>query len=630
MFTSTTKSWVVLCGMIWVAGWTTSNTVLAQFGTLSLLSGETYVPMGSTGLTYTTGENKHGAAIALPFCFPWGDTLYTHLYIHENGYVVFNASTGSTWSTTPAEILTQYDDVVAGFAHNLATSPNSSMRYLVADHQVTIRYEDMPRYFQDGANTFEIRLHATGEIDFWYASITTAGAWMGLASTRMSPEILQGLTLDLNAADGHDGQWYRYTPQGRASDLTLFGTAGTDGQDAGWRMLTMPGGAQCLDALRAAVPFCPNCSMLMHYDPLGRVWVDATPNVTPDATPGIRTLPVGQGFILYLFDREFSGGLTEGGLSLSTVGPAPAAEIVIETPQEGQFHLLGNPFDAPLPVSQLDLVTRGFQSSVQTYNPATQAYQILEPGDTIAPWQGFFVERTLPNQGATTITISPPSAGKSFPHPPHATPIATIRAAHAAASSAQRENIISLTYHTEAKMGRDPLDVSSAPRVADGLFLAFRESDADYARLTMPTIPERLDFVVSSPERTTETTIALQGIGYVQCAEGAGDGITWILPARASIDRIPCTWMAHPGSHVAIDGGSHDEHGARGWTVFPNPATTQLTFTTAIAWLEAFDLTGRRMGHWVNIQQLEIDAWTPGLYLLRDDAGYTQIIHRIP
>jgi hypothetical protein len=630
MFSCTTKRRVVLWGMIWVAGWTTSNAVFAQFGTLAHQLGESYVPMGSTGTLYTAGVNRNGDAIKLPFCFPYGDTLSTQLYLFENGFVAFEPAGFANSKVTRADILGLNDDVVAGFAENLGSISGSSIRYMVADNQVTIRYEAVPRYYNEGANTFEIRLHASGEIDFWYESITSRTAWMGLASTRMSPEILDRLTLDLDDEVGHNGQWYRYTPQGRASDLTLFGTAGTGGDDAGWRMLTMPGGAQCLDALRGAVPFCETCSMLMHYDPVGRAWVDATPEAQPDAAKGIRTLPAGQGFILYLFDQAYSGGLTETGLSLAAIGPAPVTDVVLPTPQEGQFHLLGNPFDAPLPVSQLSLVSHGFQSSVQSYNATRQAYDILNDDDQIAPWQGFFVERFQPGQGATTLTLSPPTSGKSTTHPTPITPLTNIHATTYPSVGTPKEQTISLAYHAHAAPGRDPYDVSSAPRVAGGLFLAFRESDMDYARLTMPTIPERLEFVVSPPQSTMETIVAVKGIGSVQCAEGTGDGITWIIPGSSSSDRIPCIWIVPPGSNVAIDDDSHDEHIASRWTVFPNPATTHLTFTTEIAWLEAFDLTGRRMGHWVNIQQLEIGTWTPGLYLLRDDAGRTQTIHRLP
>lgn len=630
MFSCTTKPRVVLWGMIWVAGWATSNAVFAQFGTLARQSDESYVPMGSTGTLYTAEENSNGDAIKLPFCFPYGDTLYTQLYLIENGFIAFEPAGSANSTVTRAYILGQYDDVIAGFTENLSFNFGGSIRYVVADNQATIRYEAVPRYFNEGAHTFEIRLHASGEIDFWYESITSTAAWMGLASTRMSPEILNSLTLDLDNGAGHNGQWYRYTPEGRASDLTLFGTAGTGGEDAAWRMLTMPGGAQCLDALRGAVPFCESCSMLMHYDPVGRAWVDATPEAQPDAATGIRTLPAGQGFILYLFDQAYSGGLTEIGLSLAAIGPAPVTDVVLQTPLDGQFHLLGNPFNAPLPVSQLNLVSHGFQSSVQSYNATRHAYDILNDDDQIAPWQGFFVERFQPGQGATALTLSPPTSGKSTTNPTPVTPLTSIHATTYPSVGTPKEQTIALAYHAHAAPGRDPYDVSSAPQVAGGLFLAFRESDTDYARLTMPVLPETMEFVVSPPQSTMETIVSVKGIGSVQCAEGAGDGVTWIISGSSSSDRIPCIWMVPPGSNVAIGDDSHDELSASRWTVFPNPATTHLTFTTAIAWLEAFDLTGRRMGHWVNIQQLEIGTWPPGLYLLRDDAGRIQTIHRMP
>ena len=76
------------------------------------------------------------------------------------------------------------------------------------------------------------------------------------------------------------------------------------------------------------------------------------------------------------------------------------------------YHLLGNPYDQAFDLASLadgDLSAAGFQETVQIWDPSDGGYTFItqgDPGDEIAAWQGFFVERTTEGEGQSSLTFA--------------------------------------------------------------------------------------------------------------------------------------------------------------------------------------------------------------------------------
>jgi hypothetical protein len=71
--------------------------------------------------------------------------------------------------------------------------------------------------------------------------------------------------------------------------------------------------------------------------------------------------------------------------------------------------LLGVPYDASFDLSSLNLTDQGFQATVQVWKSSTSSYQTITQAvgttDVLAHGQGFFVERTTPGAGETSLVF---------------------------------------------------------------------------------------------------------------------------------------------------------------------------------------------------------------------------------
>ena len=198
------------------------------------------------------------------------------------------------------------------------------------------------------------------------------------------------------------------------------GTPGL-GNDAGWRILGVPGAAPNTRALADDVTFAT-----LGGD-VAFTWDATAASFTPadDNTP----LDAGQGFFLYFFDDrvdpvEPATPLTLDRLGELTVGTAFPSDgfgtgsVSITLPNGGgeRFHLLANPYIQSYDLGSLDLAALGFTNVVQVWDATLGSYVTRTQGtldsdsdgvqdDVIAPWQGFFAERATPGAGGTTLTF---------------------------------------------------------------------------------------------------------------------------------------------------------------------------------------------------------------------------------
>lgn len=187
--------------------------------------------------------------------------------------------------------------------------------------------------------------------------------------------------------------------------VTTIGTAST-GNDTGWRMFAPPSTGMTRASI-AGITFSSTSGsgddIIQRYDESAGSgdarWLDTSAGTS---------LPQGQGFIAYYFDDATDP--VNPNLTLSWAGAtettADFTTASLDTNEE--FHLLGNPFFTTFDLSELNLTAKGFQTTVQVWNPSTSSYtnvtQSAGSTDLIAMGQGFFGQRSSTSMGTTTLT----------------------------------------------------------------------------------------------------------------------------------------------------------------------------------------------------------------------------------
>jgi hypothetical protein len=185
--------------------------------------------------------------------------------------------------------------------------------------------------------------------------------------------------------------------------LNVMGTDGT-GNDGGWRMMAFPAAEATRAALEDDIDFSVTSQKTLY------LWGDGAWSPKQSSTDA---LPRGKGFILYLFD-DSQNTLDTDGLEIDVDRGSENTSTdatVDELDQQQEWHLLGNPFPGTFDLGSLaggDLASAGFQATVQVWDPDLGRYQqILQgtTGDDVAAWQGFFVQRSTPGTGQTSLTF---------------------------------------------------------------------------------------------------------------------------------------------------------------------------------------------------------------------------------
>ena len=193
-----------------------------------------------------------------------------------------------------------------------------------------------------------------------------------------------------------------------------FAAVGSEGADAGWRTLALPEAIDRgdlnanfnfdFDDLESSAVYTWNGAPA---DGGGQQW-DALSN---DNDP----IAEGAGVALYFFDDaddpigEPSGSKGPLVLTVPSIGAPDETDVTRSGLGEGQFVFLGNPYQSAFDLSALDMTAEnGFQQTVQVWDPDAGAFISRDrmQAETVAAGQGFFVERSTPGEGATSLTFS--------------------------------------------------------------------------------------------------------------------------------------------------------------------------------------------------------------------------------
>lgn len=193
------------------------------------------------------------------------------------------------------------------------------------------------------------------------------------------------------------------------------------GDDAGWRMIAAPGPADVgdiADDARISEAVDPNCiarntCVLYRWDDTANNDTTSVPGNWVPITSESDSLRSGAGVILFLFDDQREPIRPDAPLIFEVPARSPQTDVLVDgLNADAQFHLVGNPFGRPFDVEGLSVgAGTDFQATVSVWDPTVApsgAYRQLVPGesgDVVAPWQGFFVERS-PGGTATTLTFS--------------------------------------------------------------------------------------------------------------------------------------------------------------------------------------------------------------------------------
>ncbi|TYP94988.1 Por secretion system C-terminal sorting domain-containing protein [Fodinibius salinus] len=262
-------------------------------------------------------------------------------------------------------------------------------------------------------------LDASGNVlqDIVYGGTGEPNAGDGQSVTR-DPDI-SGSFVKHSNAKGSSGAIFS---PGTKIDGTAFGSAtyaiGIRGSE-GWRMVSTPTSGTSVSDLFGGLWMQ---GITGSDDPSGDgtvfSWDEAAGSFTAPA--GISsTLTPGKGYIVYVFeDNELSTPGVQGGFPkiVNTDNAENASPVSIQVTandndnnstidnNEG-WNLLGNPFGTDISVDALIAALKTVDPNVNTnilvWNSDTDSYETLSSGDTIAPFQAFFVRYTIDGVSGT-------------------------------------------------------------------------------------------------------------------------------------------------------------------------------------------------------------------------------------
>ncbi|WP_258096013.1 choice-of-anchor Q domain-containing protein [Salinibacter sp. 10B] len=238
-------------------------------------------------------------------------------------------------------------------------------------------------------------------------------------------ETSEQLPLDLAGSQRvKDGDVDMGAYEGTSASLTVQGSYGADGSDAGWRDMGVPvtgssGAITVADVERGTGTGLENLSKW-------GVWRDV--NDSWKRLDKDSPLPAGRGFTVYLFDKrestidpsitfETTQGSIIGDQDVTVGDGSPTGDG--ELAQDAQFHFLANPYAVPYDLAELNSQAPNFsdfQTTVQVWNVDNRSYHTIDVSrfssdrTGISSWQAFYVERFNVGSGATQLTF--PSSGR--------------------------------------------------------------------------------------------------------------------------------------------------------------------------------------------------------------------------
>lgn len=377
------------------------------------------------------------------------------------------------------------------------------------------------------------------------------------------------------------------------TSLSIDGTDGT-GNDRGWRLLGVPYASTTAGALRLTHA---NGTTTPRLD-IGVValWDDSTaPDQDGDPTGGFfradasTPLSAGQGFLLFLLDDDTAPVDGEDGLTLSVEDDGAALQppepVDVDLTASARWHLVANPHPTSyrlnaLTVGVQSLPTSGFQADVQIYDAPTQTWQLKDASatDRAAPWQGFFLERSTPGSGPTTVTFEPRGRTQGAPFVGSKSEAAgalasakrgeiglRVTATRSASDTTvlARDDAAALRFHERATPGFDAYDASKLDPLADTFVTLAPVGPARGDSLTAKAIESRPWFADTTRSNSSGTDPAviplrLRSEGLPEDAALAVSPRTWTLPEgwTAALTDMRGTRRTGDDRQVALTAGT--------------------------------------------------------------------------
>jgi hypothetical protein len=161
------------------------------------------LPLGGAGQTLSVGE-EDAVPLELPFAFPFYGRRHRALLVTADGRILLGAADTGTGEKGLGRLLAGPPSVAAFYA-DLDPARGGSITATIEADRAAIRWNAVPGGGQINRNTFEIVLHASGEIDLVYGTMESREGVAG---------VTPGATLELTRADLSGG-----SPAGSAGAL---------------------------------------------------------------------------------------------------------------------------------------------------------------------------------------------------------------------------------------------------------------------------------------------------------------------------------------------------------------------------------------------------------------------------
>jgi hypothetical protein len=326
----------------------------------------------------------------------------------------------------------------------------------------------------------------------------------------------QNGTVDLGAYEGA-------TP----AAVHVTGTDGT-GNDAGWRMFSFP-----QDITRADIEDDFNYDFDAFTGHAAYVWNASAQQWDPLQNKS-DPIAAGQGVAVYFFDDSDDPIESNDGPGVAAaVIDDPTQPVQKSIDQNGRFVLVGNPYTSAFDLSELDMTAaNGFQQTVQIWDPDAGAFTTKDrsQGETVAAMQGFFVERTNPGSGPTSLTFSKSGVqngpgsfiGTKSEAPALASANVELRLVVESEGDTLAQNRATVLFHEGAAPGWDAYDATQLAPPGNGA----------HATLTSPierlgSLTRRRVAAEPFPEGTpAEVPLSVRSVGTEGSTDGSTDGST--------------------------------------------------------------------------------------------------------
>ncbi|MCK9995017.1 MAG: S8 family serine peptidase [Candidatus Krumholzibacteria bacterium] len=234
-----------------------------------------WTDISTTGTSVFSGvaDDTNVGPFEIGFAFPFYGTPFTDFRVSSNGFISFT-STSSDYSNGALPGTSAPENLLAMFHDDLRVDTNagSNVYYQNVGNKLIVQFDQVPKYYTNGALTFQAHLYPNGAIYYYYLTMTDAdlnSATVGIQNATRD----DGLTVVYNDDYMHDNLAIRLAP---VSDwLTVNPTAGT----------VSPGGSQPMDVVFSAAGMFggvyDGAVQISTNDPLhGLIEVPATMTVT--------------------------------------------------------------------------------------------------------------------------------------------------------------------------------------------------------------------------------------------------------------------------------------------------------------------------------------------------------------